>query len=195
MATFSYLKQVNSLEYDVNFIRVSIIASIVVFASNVYGQSPLQYDDLNHPKAVRHSPNIAQEHHSHDDRSRHHESDRHNQRYRDPWRWGLGWNNHWGPSLGIGWSNGYGRYWRDPFYNDWRYPYDYRYQRIAQPKRVEPVAIAPPVRTTTSIAYDSGLRHLPENAKVIQQDGKMLYEWQGKRYRFDWDKEIYVVVE
>lgn len=35
------------------------------------------------------------------------------------------------------------------------------------------------------------LSHLPSNARVVQQDGRTLYEWQGSFYAFDWNSQTY----
>lgn len=32
---------------------------------------------------------------------------------------------------------------------------------------------------------------LPSNARVVQQDGRTLYEWQGTLYAFDWNSQTY----
>lgn len=32
---------------------------------------------------------------------------------------------------------------------------------------------------------------LPNNARIVQQDGRTLYEWQGVLYAFDWNTQIY----
>ena len=166
-------------------------------------QQPLSLDHLNQASVNTHVASHHQGNHNRDyvnhDRHRHQFNNRHG--YRDPWRWGSGWNNHWGPSVGIGWSSGY-RWgndwrWRDHWYNNGYSPY--RYDRdnyaIRRDFEVEPtVVVAPPQRTTTSMQYDHGIRTLPENAKVIQKDGKMVYEWQGVIYQYDWSTETYVKV-
>ncbi|EDQ02543.1 hypothetical protein [Shewanella benthica] len=106
------------------------------------------------------------------------------------------WSNH---SLSHGWNNSWYRpYWR----NSWRYPYRYeRYDRYdsyyynerrAVKRQPTPVkAISAPVRVTTGVQYASGLKSLAENARVIQRDGRTIYEWQGVEYVFDWNTETY----
>ncbi|NRB23148.1 hypothetical protein [Shewanella sp.] len=103
------------------------------------------------------------------------------------------WSNH---SLSHGWNNnGYRPYWR----NRWRYPYRYnRYdsyyynERRAVTREPTPAkSVSVPVRVTTSVQYASGLKSLPENARVIQRDGRTLYQWQGVEYVFDWNTETY----
>jgi len=32
---------------------------------------------------------------------------------------------------------------------------------------------------------------LPSNARVVQQDGRTLYEWQGTLYAYDWNSQTY----
>ena len=103
-----------------------------------------------------------------------------------------GWNNSWN----HGWNNNWYRpYWR----NSWRYPYRYnRYdsyyyneRRAVKRERTPPKSIAAPQRVTTSVQYASGLKSLPENARVMQRDGRTIYEWQGVEYVFDWSTETY----
>ncbi|QDE32610.1 hypothetical protein [Shewanella polaris] len=150
---------------------------------------------------------------SHSVGSQHNNHRQHNTHYRniDPWRWGFGWdqgwgvNQRWGPSIGFSWSNSnnwrYGLAWGNNDYNRSRYGF-YPYQnqlsteyRSRQVERVDTVVVTPPQRTTTSIQYASGLRHLPENAKVIQRDNGTVYEWQGVEYYFDWNTQTYKVVK
>ncbi|WP_153915570.1 hypothetical protein [Shewanella sp. TC10] len=131
-------------------------------------------------------------------------------------RWGVGYNNYWGPSVGIGWSNGWNNRWHSRWGyngwggrwgNGWRYPYRYdyydrhyrnQYMNNSAPRSnyVEPVTqVEPPKRTTTSIQYAKGLTQLPDNARVIQRDGQTLYQWDGKEYYFDWSTERYFALE
>ncbi|WP_285164044.1 hypothetical protein [Shewanella goraebulensis] len=145
-----------------------------------------------------------------------HSSDRYSRHSGSSVRWGVGYNNYWGPSVGIGWSSGWNNRWHNRWGyngwggrwgNGWRYPYRYdyydrhyrnQYMNNSAPRSnyVEPVTqIEPPKRTTTSIQYAKGLTHLPENARVIQRDGQTFYEWDGKEYYFDWSTERYVVLE
>lgn len=49
---------------------------------------------------------------------------------------------------------------------------------------VNPAAIAA-ARTARSVST------LPSNARIVQQDGRTLYEWQGTLYAFDWDSQTY----
>jgi len=107
--------------------------------------------------------------------------------YNSGWRWGIG------VSTGSPYWNNHGYYWNRPWYrpywrNNWGYPY--RYDR-REYKRPEPKVIAPPQRVTTSVQYASGLKSLPANARVIQRDGRTVYEWQGVEYVFDWSSETY----
>ncbi len=117
----------------------------------------------------------------------------HYSNYNSGWRVGIGtgspyWNNH-------SWNNSWYRpYWR----NSWRYPYrynsynDYRYdRRQTQKESTPPKAIAAPQRVTTSVQYATGLKSLPDNARVMQRDGRTIYEWQGVEYVFDWGSETY----
>ena len=164
-------------------VLISIVAlPFTGFSLSSMAQGPLAYEHLNHQSSKPHRPN-----HSHRPNRPHRP---HYNGYRDPWRWGAGWNNHWGPSIGIGWSSGY------RWGNDWRYPYRYnQYQDTVyfnQPVRVEPVVTAPPVQTTTSVQFDHGLKTLPDNARVIQQDGKTLYQWQGETYVYDRNSKTHV---
>ncbi|KPZ72222.1 MULTISPECIES: hypothetical protein [Shewanella] len=130
-------------------------------------------------------------------------------------RWGVGYNNYWGPSIGVGWSSGwnnrwYNRWgyngWGGRWGNGWRYPYRYdyydRYYRDrymnnqSRNNYVEPVtAVEAPKRTTTSIEYAKGISKLPDNARVIQRDGHTYYEWDGHEYYFDWSTERYFELE
>ena len=128
-------------------------------------------------------------------------------------RWGVGYNNYWGPSVGIGWSSGWNNRWHNRWGyrgwgNGWRYPYRYdyydRYYRDRYMNNTsrndyvqrDPVkAVEPPKRTTTSIQYAKGLTQLPANARVIQRDGQTFYEWDGKEYYFDWSTERYFALE
>ncbi|WP_394147720.1 hypothetical protein [Shewanella atlantica] len=119
--------------------------------------------------------------------------------YDSGWRWGVGistgspyWNNH-----GIFWNNSWNSSWNRPYWNNhyrpywrnsWNYPY--RYER-REYKRPEPKVIAPPQRVTTDVQYASGLKSLPANARVIQRDGRTIYEWQGIEYQFDWSSQSY----
>ncbi len=53
----------------------------------------------------------------------------------------------------------------------------------------------PKIVTMTSVAKEAGLTELPANARVIQLNDKIVYEWQGKRYRFDWPTQRYLVID
>ena len=183
---------------------MSLLLAVSGFCPAV-AQQPLSFEHLNQVSHNNHASanNLGHHNRDHDNYDRY-SNDRYNKHqynnrhgYRDPWRWGAGWNNHWGPSVGIGWSSGYrwGNDWRDPWYNNGYSPY--RYGRDNHYARrevyVEPtVMVSPPQRTTTSLQYDSGIRSLPENAKAFQQNGKMVYEWQGVIYQYDWSTETYV---
>ena len=46
-------------------------------------------------------------------------------------------------------------------------------------------ALAPKVQRARSVSS------LPSNARVVQQDGRTLYEWQGTLYAFDWNSQTY----
>ncbi|GIU20972.1 MULTISPECIES: hypothetical protein [unclassified Shewanella] len=120
--------------------------------------------------------------------------------YRDPWRWNVGVSNSW---YGYPYRNGYYRPGWRPGYNwgvgsRWRYPYGYnnryyspyRYDRQSY-KAPEPKVVRPPERITTSVSYSTGLTRLPDNARVIQKDGRTVYEWQGVEYMFDWNTNTY----
>ncbi|MCL1066852.1 hypothetical protein L2735_08545 [Shewanella olleyana] len=146
-----------------------------------------------------------------------HGSDRYTRHSGSSVRWGVDYNNYWGPSVGIGWSSGWNNRWHNRWGyggwgssrwgNGWRYPYRYdyydrhyrnQYMNNSAPRSnyVEPVTqVEPPKRTTTSIQYAKGLTQLPENARVIQRDGQTLYEWDGKEYYFDWSTERYFALE
>ncbi|MFC1520008.1 hypothetical protein ACFL6Z_09855 [Pseudomonadota bacterium] len=121
-------------------------------------------------------------------------------------RWGLGYNNYWGPSVGIGWSSGWNNRWGYRGWgNDWRYPYRYDYYdryyrdrymnnrpRSNYVQKSTPIAAAK--HTTTSIEYAKGLTKLPDNARVVQRDGHTYYQWDGQEYYFDWSTERYLTV-
>ncbi|RLV60467.1 hypothetical protein D5018_06650 [Parashewanella curva] len=47
---------------------------------------------------------------------------------------------------------------------------------------------------TSSYATTTALTHLPANAKVIQQDGKVVYQWNGVIYRYDFIQHVYTPV-
>ncbi|MCL1077422.1 hypothetical protein D5R81_05700 [Parashewanella spongiae] len=49
-------------------------------------------------------------------------------------------------------------------------------------------------QVTTSMSYAKGVRRLPNNARVVQVDGKTRYQWQGKTYRFDWQQQVYLPI-
>ncbi|MCL1143751.1 hypothetical protein [Shewanella gaetbuli] len=176
-------------------------ASFLVFFCNyANAQAPLRLEHLDANASASQANRHLQHKPQHKPHHKpHHRPDRFN--HRDPWRWGIGWNNHWGPSVGIGWGN-YSRWgsrwgWRDPWYygNRYRYRNSGYYDYPRRPAKVEPVAVQPVQRTTTSISYDTGIKSLPENARAFQQDGKIVYEWNGKVYRYDWATENYVVLD
>lgn len=111
--------------------------------------------------------------------------------------WGQpGWSSSWG--VGIGnhyWDRyNYRPYWSNHWNRtNWHYPYRYNRPIYGDERRTEkPKVIAPPQQVTTSIQYASGLKSLPENARVIQKDGRTLYEWQGVEYLFDWKTKTYL---
>ncbi|BAJ03892.1 hypothetical protein [Shewanella violacea] len=116
---------------------------------------------------------------------------------RSPYWGNPSWNHSWNHGWNSGWHNTWHRpYWR----NSWRYPYRYNnpydqeyYRDSRQVKRppTPPKAISAPVRVTTSVQYASGLKSLPENARVMQKDGRTVYEWQGVEYVFDWATQTY----
>ncbi|MPY25544.1 hypothetical protein [Shewanella sp. YLB-07] len=122
------------------------------------------------------------------------------------------WSSSWGSGIGVGigtgspywsnhsWNHGWNNTWYRPYWrNSWRYPYRYnRYdnyyyneRRAVKREPTPPKAISAPVRVTTSVQYASGLKSLPENARVMQRDGRTIYEWQGVEYVFDWSTETY----
>ncbi|MGS0675146.1 hypothetical protein [Shewanella sp. 125m-1] len=124
--------------------------------------------------------------------------------YRDPWRWNVGVSNSW---YGYPYRNGYYRSGWRPGYNwgvgsRWRYPYSYN-NRYYSPYRYDrqtyqapkPKVVRPPERVTTSVSYSTGLSRLPDNARVIQKEGRTVYEWQGVEYVFDWNTNTYQKVK
>ena len=120
--------------------------------------------------------------------------------YRDPWRWNVGVSNSWygypyrngyyRPGWRPGYNWGVGSRWRNPYgYNNRYYsPYRYDWQIYKAP---EPKVVRSPERVTTSVNYSTGLARLPDNARVIQRDGRTIYEWQGVEYVFDWNSNTY----
>jgi hypothetical protein len=136
-----------------------------------------------------------------------HQGRRHSSHYRDPWRWGFGWNSVWGPTIGLSRYNGYGSRYDNRYDNRWGIDeyrrnndnyYPYRTVNIAPRQSyqvVEPAVISAPQRTTTQVQYASGLSRLPENAKVIQRANGTVYEWQGVEYYFDWNTQTYEVAK
>ncbi len=107
------------------------------------------------------------------------------------------WNN---PSWNNGWSHGWNNNWHRSYWrNNWRYPYRYnRYdsyhynaRRVVKRESIPPRTIGAPQRVTTSVQYASGLKSLPENSRVLQRDGRTIYQWQGVEYVFDWITETY----
>ncbi|MCH1930849.1 hypothetical protein L9G16_11695 [Shewanella sp. A25] len=44
---------------------------------------------------------------------------------------------------------------------------------------------------TTVSAIPRSYSSLPSNAKIVQRDGRTLYEWQGVLYAFDWNSQTY----
>lgn len=184
----------------INIVKTLLFAVFISGSHFVLAQEPLRFDVLNQDtgSSIGQQQSISQ---GYQQGHRQHYQSNHRQHYRqsnqygyqDPWRWGTGWNNHWGP--GYRWGNDWG--WRDPWNNGWRSPYDdNRYNDYPRREvRVEPVVVTPPERTTTSIQYDRGIKTLPDNARVIQLEGKTLYEWQGVKYAYDWSTESYVKVE
>ncbi|MCG9728402.1 hypothetical protein L1D44_00825 [Shewanella sp. Isolate13] len=119
-----------------------------------------------------------------------------NHGYRDPWRWNVGVSNGWyGYPYGSryyrpGWRPGYNWRWGYPYRYNSRYVYPYRYDR-SEYKQPKPKVVAPPERVTTSVSYSTGLTRLPDNARVIQREGRTVYEWQGIEYVYDWDSKTY----
>ncbi len=49
----------------------------------------------------------------------------------------------------------------------------------------EQMANVPRARAARSVSS------LPSNARIVQQDGRTLYEWQGTLYAFDWNSQTY----
>jgi hypothetical protein len=49
-------------------------------------------------------------------------------------------------------------------------------------------------RLSTQVSHSSGLTRLPANARVVQQDKGIIYEWQGVSYRFDWSTQTYLAI-
>ncbi|GIU27779.1 hypothetical protein L2719_12730 [Shewanella schlegeliana] len=115
-----------------------------------------------------------------------------NHDYRDPWRWNVGVSNGWyGYPYGSRYYRpGYNWRWGNPYRYNSRYVYPYRYNRTEY-KPSKPKVVAPPERATTSVSYSTGLTRLPDNARVIQREGRTVYEWQGVEYVYDWDAKTY----
>jgi hypothetical protein len=106
------------------------------------------------------------------------------------------WSSSWGVGIGDPYWN---RYNYRPYWNNhwsranWSYPYRYDRRIYREESQTENLkVISPPQRVTTSIQYASGLKSLPQNARVIQKDGRTLYEWQGVEYLFDWKTKTYL---
>jgi hypothetical protein len=49
-------------------------------------------------------------------------------------------------------------------------------------------------RQSTQVSHSTGLTSLPANARVVQQDDGITYEWQGVSYRFDWNSQTYLAI-
>ncbi|QYK01128.1 hypothetical protein [Shewanella psychrotolerans] len=103
--------------------------------------------------------------------------------YRDPWRVGIGFNTGY-----PYWNHHYRPYWK----NSWRYPYRYERREYVEPK---PRVITPPQLITTGVKVSHGIKSLPANARVKQKNGRMVYEWQGVEYLYDWTTESYKVIK
>lgn len=100
--------------------------------------------------------------------------------YWRPGGWTLGWGTSWGSD-----------YWSRPYSGiGLSIPFSSNVTEVKRIRVREPVS-----RVTTSVEYASGLSQLPANARVINVDGKTQYEWQGKRYRFDWVSQEYKLLE
>jgi len=145
--------------------------------------------------------NHYKKHHKHSDSHRYYRP-----YYRPYYPWGLGL----GVGLATGWNLGYG--WNDGIWNDdwrwnreryWHSPYSGIGLSIPTGYDDTPVAISAPVRVTTSMQYSPSegtvpraraarsVSSLPSNARIVQQDGRTLYEWQGTLYAFDWTSQTY----
>ncbi|NMH66606.1 hypothetical protein [Shewanella salipaludis] len=115
--------------------------------------------------------------------------------------WGLGWNSGWGWNAGLGWNSGWGWNAGLGWHDAWGYPYSgialsvpLNYGMARPEPGAAPRAL--PARVTTRVQQaPPGLKRLPDNARVIQQDGRTLYEWQGVNYRFDWQTQTYQSVK
>lgn len=131
--------------------------------------------------------------------------------YRPYYPWGSRWYSGW--NLGYGWgSRGY---WNSPYSSiGLSIPMDYEEESVAvsAPVRVTTSmqyapnegrmvssmpsgangqtvnatgALAPKVPRARSVSS------LPSNARIVQQDGRTLYEWQGVLYAYDWNSQTY----
>lgn len=126
-----------------------------------------------------------------------------------PWggRWYSGWN------LGYGWGSG--GYWNSPYSSiGVSIPRDYEEEPVALSTPVQVTtsmqyapnegrmvssmpnnangeaanatsALAPKVQRAHSVSS------LPSNARIVQQDGRTLYEWQDVLYVYDWNSQTY----
>ena len=56
------------------------------------------------------------------------------------------------------------------------------------------IQVAPISRLSTQVSHSTGLTSLPANARVVQQDNGIVYEWQGVSYRFDWSTQTYLAI-
>jgi hypothetical protein len=73
----------------------------------------------------------------------------------------------------------------------WRKQEYMQANQIAQDTGIQ---AAPISRLSTQVNHSSGLTSLPANARVVQQDNGIVYEWQGVSYRFDWGTQTYQVI-
>jgi len=167
---------------------------------------------LGAPTATLASQRGYSEHHSANQYNNHHSHSHHAYRpyYRpyNPWgSWYSGWN------LGYGWgSRGY---WNSPYSSiGLSIPLGYEEEPVAvsAPVRVTTSmqyapnegrmvasmpnsangqianakeALAPKVQRARSVSS------LPSNARIVQQGGHTLYEWQGVLYAYDWNSQTY----
>ena len=168
-------------------IVVMVTASFLVCGSAL--AAPVQSSDNTSPRPVSQTYDVRQSQH---ESSAHHNQNRH---WRPYWGWSSAWNGGWGLGWHSGWNNGWGLGWNNGWGNNyWHSPYSGIGVSVPY-QQPEPVAVAPVERVTTSVQYSTGRKSLPANARVKQQDGRTVYEWQGTSYYFDWQSQTYLEVK
>ncbi|MCG9695451.1 hypothetical protein [Shewanella sp. Isolate11] len=174
--------------------RVKMLPALILIIMGFYLISPA----ISQAKEPRGKTRGSGHHEHHGDRSAKRHSN-HHQGY-DRWRWGLGF----GASLGTGLALGIGQ----PYWNIYR-PYwgssVYMPYRYVRPKptytessftgtfRTSPLSSSPQ-QVTTHIEVSHAIKSLPANARVKQQDGRTVYEWQGVEYIYDWQSDSYQIL-